>query len=84
MAERKQTDFEKVAPNVYDVAYEVTIRNHKATPVTVEVNEPIGGTWRILQSSHPYTKTDAFAARFSLPVAADGQTTLTYRVRVTY
>ena len=30
--------------NVYEVEYEITLRNHKATPVTVEVNEPIGGT----------------------------------------
>jgi hypothetical protein len=84
VAERKQTDFERIAGNVYEVAYEVTLRNHKATPITVEVNEPIGGTWRILQSSHNYTKTDAWAARFDLPVSANGATTLTYRVRVNY
>ena len=55
--ERKQTDFQKIASNVYEVEYEITLRNHKATPVTVEVNEPIGGTWRMLQSSHEWTKT---------------------------
>jgi hypothetical protein len=84
VAERRQTDFEKVAANVYEVSYEVTLRNHKPTPVTVEVNEPIGGTWRILQASHPYTKTDAWAAQFVVDVPSDGTTTLTYRVRVTY
>jgi hypothetical protein len=84
VAERKQTDFERIASNVYEVAYEVTLRNHKTTPITVEVNEPIGGTWRILQSSHDYTKTDAWAAQFELPVPANGATTLTYRVRVSY
>jgi hypothetical protein len=84
VAERKQTDFERIASNVYEVAYEVTLRNHKTTPITVEVNEPIGGAWRILQSSHDYTKTDAWAAQFELPVPASGATTLTYRVRVNY
>ncbi len=84
VAERKQTDFERISSNVYEVAYEVTLRNHKTTPITVEVNEPIGGTWRILQSSHAYTKTDAWAAQFEPPVPANGATTLTYRVRVTY
>ena len=49
-----------------------------------EVNEPIGGTWRILRSSYQWTKTDAWAAKFSVPVAANGTSTLTYRVRVTY
>ena len=47
VCERKQIDFEKIASNVYEVEYEITLRNHKAAPVTVEVNEPIGGTWRM-------------------------------------
>ena len=68
VSERKQVDFEKIASNVYEVEYEVVLRNHKTTPVTVEVNEPIGGTWRIIRSSHEYTKTDAWAAQFNVPV----------------
>jgi hypothetical protein len=84
VADRKQTDFQRIAADVYDVEHEVVIRNHKSVPVTVEVNEPIGGTWRILSSTHEATKTAAFAAQFSVPVAADGEATLRYRVRVTY
>ena len=68
----------------YEVEYEITLRNHKATPITVEVNEPIGGTWRMLRSSHEWTKTAAWAAQFTVPVAADGTAVLKYRVRVTY
>jgi hypothetical protein len=84
VCERKQTDFEKIAANVYEVEYEVTLRNHKTTPITVEVNEPIGGTWRMLQASHKWTKTDAWAAQFIAPVAVDGTAVVRYRVRVTY
>ena len=84
VCERKQTDFEKIAPNVYEVEYEITLRNHKSSAVTVEVNEPIGGTWRMLQSSHKWTKTDAWASQFMVPVAVDGTSVLRYRVRVTY
>jgi hypothetical protein len=84
IAERKQIDFEKIAANVYEVGYEIMLRNHKAAALTVEVNEPIGGTWKILQSTHTWTKTDAWAAQFSVPVAADGTSVLKYRVRVTY
>ena len=84
VAERKQIDFEKVAGNVYEVEYEVTLRNHKSTGITVEVNEPIGGTWRILRSTHEATKTDAWAAQFSIPIAADSASILRYRVRVSY
>ena len=84
VAERKQVDFEKIATNVYEMEYEVTLRNHKTTPVTVEVNEPIGGTWRMIRSSHEATKTDAWAAQFNVPLPADGTSVLKYRVRVTY
>ena len=84
VAERKQTDFEKIAVNICEFEYEIVLRNHKAAAITVEVNEPIGGTWRIISSSYPATKTAAFAAQFHVPVAADGTSTLRYRVRVTY
>ena len=84
VAERKQTDFERISSNVFEVEYEVTLRNHKTIPVTVEVNEPIGGTWRLLRSSHEWTKTEAWAAQFNAPVATDGEVTVNYRVRVTY
>ena len=70
--ERNQIDFEKIASNVYELEYEITLRNHKAAPITVEVNEPIGGTWRMVRSSHEWTKTAAWAAAFAVPVAADG------------
>ncbi len=84
VCERNQIDFEKVAGNVYELEYEVTLRNHKATAVAVEVNEPLGGTWRMIRSSHEWTKTAAWAAQFAVPVAAGGTAVLRYRVRVTY
>src|SRR5262245_18223382 len=84
VCERKQTDFEKISAGVYEIEYEITLRNHKTIPVSVEVNEPIGGTWRMLRSSHEWTKTDAWAAGFTVPVATDGTAVLKYRVRVTY
>jgi hypothetical protein len=84
VCERNQVDFQKIASNVYEFEYEITVRNHKATAITVEVNEPIGGTWRMVRSSHESTKTAAWAARFNVPVAADGTAVLKYRVRVTY
>ena len=84
VAERKQMDFEKISSGVYEVEYEVTLRNHKAERVTVEVNEPVGGTWRVLQASHVWTKSDAWALRFNADVPADGETVVKYRVRVSY
>ncbi len=84
LCERKQTDFQKIAGNVYEVEYEITLRNHKSAPVAVEVNEPLGGTWLMLRSSHEWTKTSAWAARFMVPIGADGTAVLKYRARMTY
>ena len=84
ISERKQTDFKKIANNVYEMEFEITLRNHKDTPITVEANEPIGGSWEMLSSSYKFTKTAAFAAQFQVPVDKNGTSVLKYRVRVTY
>ncbi|CAN5829699.1 DUF4139 domain-containing protein [soil metagenome] len=84
VCERKQTDFRKISTNVYEMEYEITLRNHKAAPISVEVNEPIGGSWQMLRSSHKWTRTEAWASQFAVPVAVDGTSVLTYRIRVTY
>jgi len=84
VAERKQTDYKMIGGRTYEMEYEITLRNHKDSAITVEVNEPIGGDWEMLKSSFPYTKTAAFAAQFKVPVAKDGTAVLTYRVRVRY
>ena len=62
--------------------YEVTLRNHKNIPITVAVNEPVGGDWEMLSATHQWTKTAAFAAQFTVPVEKDGTAVLRYRVRV--
>ncbi len=84
VSERKQTDFKKIATNVYEMEFEINLRNHKDTPITVQCNEPIGGTWEILSSSYKFTKTAAWAAQFNVSVAPNATSVLKYRVRVTY
>ena len=81
VAEHKQTDYKAIASRVWEMEFEVTIRNHKDVPITVEVNEPIGGDWEMLSSTYKYTKTAAFAAQFNVPVAKDGKAVLKYRIR---
>ena len=84
VAERKQTDYKVLSSRVYEFEYEITLRNHKAGPVTVEVNEPIGGDWEMVNATYKYAKTAAFAAQFEVPVEKDGTSVLKYRVRVRY
>lgn len=84
VCERRQIDYRRISNSVIEMEFEITLRNHKDGAVTVEVNEPIGGDWDMLSSSHKFVKTGAFAARFEIPVAKDGTSVLKYRVRAKY
>jgi len=81
---RKQTDWKKIAYDTYEAAFEISLRNHKKEDVVVRVVEPIPGDWKMLISSHEYTKTEAFTAEFNIPVPKDKETKLTYRVRMRF
>ena len=83
-AERKQTEWKKVASDTYEAAFEIKLRNHKKEDITVKVVEPIPGDWQMLSSSHSHEKGDAFSAVFKVPVSKDGEATLVYRVRMRY
>ena len=82
VCERKQTDYKKLASNLYELEYEITLRNHKDSAVNVEVREPVGGDWEVLNSNYKWTKLDASTIGFQIPVDKDGTATVDYRVRV--
>ena len=82
VCERKETDFKKLSNNLYEFEYEITLRNHKESDVSVEVREPIGGDWEVEKSSYKSEKLDATTLGFQIPVAKNGTSTLDYRVRV--
>ncbi len=81
---RKQTDWKKIAYDTYEAAFEISLRNHKKEDVVVKVVEPIPGDWKMLSSSHEYSKSEAFTAEFNIPVPKDQEVKLTYRVRMRY
>jgi len=81
IAERKQTDYKRIDTRVWEMEFEITLRNHKDAPITVEVNEPIGGDWEMLSSTYKFTKTAAWAAQFRVPVEKNGTSVLKYRIR---
>ncbi|MFI4976461.1 MAG: DUF4139 domain-containing protein [Caulobacterales bacterium] len=64
----------------YSMTY--LIRNARSEPVTVELRQ--GGIWgrdtKVVQESLPSRKIDAFTLGWSVPVAANGSTTLTAQV----
>ena len=86
-ARRRQTDYKSLGRqgrfgNVYEMAFEVELKNAKKEPVTVSVLEPIYGDWEMVQESHPHAKAAASAAKFQVLVPAEGSATLAYRVKV--
>ena len=84
VGERKQMDFEKISNHVIESTYQITLRNHKEQDIVVDVVEPLTNDWTIMQSNFEYEKTDARSATFPIPVKANGETVLEYRVRIRY
>jgi hypothetical protein len=84
VGQRTQKDWKRIASNLYEVEWEITLRNHKQEAVTVEVIEPMPGDWEVLRASHPHEKIQAFTAQWKIPVAKDGESKLSYRIRVRF
>ena len=82
VSERLQTDYRQVTRGVHETAWEIQLRNHKESPVRIAVVEPLSGNWKVLESSHPYEKSDAFTIRFEVDVPASESVTVRYRVRI--
>jgi len=84
VGERVQKDWKRIGSNLYEIEWEITLRNHKKEAVTVEVIEPMPGDWEILRSTQPHEKLEAFTARWKVPVPKEGAATLGYRTRVRF
>jgi hypothetical protein len=82
VGERKQMDWRTLGACTSESSWEIELRNHKDQATEVEVYEPIGGEWQVLESSQPHKKKDAFTFTFDVKVPANGKTKVTYRVRV--
>jgi len=84
VGERTQKDFRKIASNLYEVEWEIALRNHKAEAQTVTVIEPVPGDWQVLASSRAYEKIEAHTLKYQIPVAKESSTKLAYRVRIRF
>ena len=84
VADRTQKDWRKLGGNLYEVEWEIVLRNHKSEPQTVTVMEPVPGDWQVLHSTHKADKVEAHTLRFDVPVPKEGKETVTYRVRMRF
>jgi hypothetical protein len=84
VGEKVQTDYKHLGFNLYEVAFDVSLRNHKKEDIKVLVEEPIPGDWEMLSNSHPYEKISAHLIRFEVPVVKDKEIKVKYRIRLKY
>ena len=82
VGERTQKEYRKLAPGLWEVEWEIALRNHKKQDQTVTVIEPVPGDWQVVHSTHPHEKPQAHTLRFSIPVPKEGAAKLVYRVRI--
>jgi hypothetical protein len=84
VGERVQTDYRNLGSNLYEVGFEVSLRNHKKEDIKVLVEEMIPGDWEMLSHSHSYEKIQANRIRFEVPVGKNQEAKVKYRVRYRY
>jgi len=84
VGEKIQTEYKHLGYNLYEVAFEVSLRNHKKEDIKVLVEEPIPGDWEMLSNTHSYEKLSANLIRFNVPVAKDQEVKVKYRIRFKY
>ncbi len=82
VGEHKQTNFVRVSPRVSRYTYEISLRNHKDSEVTILAVEHSYGDWTILNSSMQYTKKDSHTFEFSVKVPANGEAKVNYEIEI--
>ena len=81
-AERRQTNYRKIADNVSESSWRIELRNAKDEGVTVKLQEPLPSDWEMVQESQKHTKESARVASWNVVVPAGGTTVHEYTVRV--
>ena len=81
-AQRTQLTFVQQGRRQVEVSYQVQIQNAKADGATVQVYDEFPGDWEVLSSTVRPERLSSTSVRFAVPVAAAGEATLEYRVRV--
>ena len=84
VGERTQKEWRKLGGGLYEVEWEIALRNHKNEPQVVQVVEPVPGDWQVLHATHRWERPQAHTLTFSVPVPAESAATVTYRVRLRF
>lgn len=79
-----QTENKRITDRVSEQAYDITLKNRKKENIVVEVERALGLYWEVLSSSINFEKKDSQNITFKVPVKADSETVLKFRVRYSY
>lgn len=88
-ADKKQTEFKRLPDpsrriTLYESAFEIVLKNAKQEAVTVTVQEPIPGDWKIISESHKHEKAASNTAVWHITVPAEDSVKLSYRAQTRY
>lgn len=85
-ADKKQVDFKLISRSakgsLSEGAYEIILKNAKKERVTVTVQEPIPGDWKMLKENYPSQKVTSNLAVWKIEIPAESQAILNYRVQL--
>jgi len=87
VVERTQTaNRQRAAEHWIEQDWQITLRNHKDSAVTVVVEEPVGAyvNWDIIAKSQDFVKKDFRTLDFTVDLPANGEKKITYTVRYTW
>jgi hypothetical protein len=82
VGERTQTNYQQVNDHLQRMSYSISLRNRKTTPVTITAVEHAYGQWKILNSSHPYTKKDSRTFEFAVPLEPNAEVKVNYTIEI--
>jgi hypothetical protein len=82
VGERTQTNVQQINDHVQRLSYTISLRNRKTTPVTITAVEHAYGQWKILSSSHPYTKKDSRTFEFPVPLQPNSEVKVSYTIEI--
>ncbi len=84
VGERKELTNTRISDRERETTVEIRLRNRKASPVTIVVEELVSGDVTVLKSSPEAVRKDASTLQFRVPVAAGAEQVVTYTARFRY
>jgi hypothetical protein len=87
VGKRRQVDYKiDTKARWIEEEIEITLRNHKAQAVEVQVREPMyrWSNWKLLEHSQDYEQDSAQLIHFTATVPKDGTTVIRYRVHYSW